>query len=70
MNDELLMYMIRHNRSMEYVALIDGGDVMTTRDGLDAMHFVSERNAVRQCDILREFGESYTVVVSQTTAVR
>nr|DAF93527.1 MAG TPA: acetyltransferase [Myoviridae sp. ctshb19] len=66
------LYMIRENRSMEYVAFIARGEIGSTKDGRKAMHFRSEEIANHQALVLtRQSVEQrvYQVIISQTAAL-
>lgn len=69
---EETLYMIRENRSMEYVAYIARGEIGSTKEGRKAMHFRSEEIAKHQALVLtRQSVEHrvYQVIISQTAAL-
>jgi hypothetical protein len=63
------LYMIRENRSMEYVAVIALDSVGTTKVGSRAIHYRDEVIANEQAKALMadQSSRTYTVIVSQTS---
>lgn len=63
------LYMIRENRSMEYVAVIALDSVATTKVGSRAIHYRDEVIANEQVKALMtdQSTRTYTVIVSQTS---
>lgn len=63
------LYMIRENRSMEYVAVISLDSVGTTKVGSRAIHYRDEVIANEQVKALMadQSLRTYTVIVSQTS---
>lgn len=71
---ETTLYLIRFNRSMEYVCAIHDTGVQTTKIAKDAMYFATEDSAQHQTKSLHQKhytggGPLYSVVVAQMTGI-